>query len=250
MGVGVLTEHAADLATPVRFACAEPYPHLVMDGFLPPSWARILAGEFPADPRGADGWREGTHRHSQKWTCNGPAVRRWVQEMALDAPAFLEGLELMTGIAPLHADPGLKGGGLHLSRPGSFLDVHADFTVHAELGMRRALNLLIYLTPGYDPAWGGHLQLWDRKMRRCVQRVEPHFNRAVLFATSDTSWHGHPDPMRGPQHAQRRSLALYYYTPWHEGDARLTTTRYRARPWEYRERLRLVLGRVRRWAGA
>lgn len=228
----------------IEFQLAEPFPHLVLDDFLPRQTARAAAHLFD-QPCGR--WREGIHRHSRKWTDNCPAVRDWVQSAGLANPEFLARLEAMTGIRPLVADPELKGGGLHLSRPGSYLDLHADFTVHEALGMRRALNLLIYLTREYDEAWGGQLELWDRRVRRCVQRIAPRFNRAVLFATSDTSWHGHPDPMGGPPGAERRSLALYYYTPWTEGAPRLTTTRYRARPWEYRERVRLHLGRLRRW---
>ena len=229
------------------YATATPFPHLVLDDFLPPSRARLLSDEFPADPRHDFRWRAGHHRHSQKWTCNEPWVRKWVEEMDLASDGWLTTLEEITGIAPLYADPGLKGGGFHLSLPGSFLHCHADFTVHEDLGMRRALNLLVYLTPDYDPTWGGHLELWDRRMRRCVQRIAPLWNRAVLFSTDATSWHGHPDPMRGPAHAQRRSLALYYYTPWTDGAPWLRTTRYRARPWEYRERLRLQMGRLKRW---
>jgi hypothetical protein len=41
-------------------------------------------------------------------------------------------------------------------------------------------------------------------------KVVPTLGTAVLFATSNESWHGHPDPIVGPY--PRRSIALYYYT--------------------------------------
>lgn len=44
-----------------------------------------------------------------------------------------------------------------------------------------------------------------------VVTVEPVFNRAVIFATSDTSFHGHPEPMKLPEGVYRRSIAMYYY---------------------------------------
>jgi hypothetical protein len=48
-------------------------------------------------------------------------------------------------------------------------------------------------------------------MERKVVTVEPVFNRMVIFTTSDTSYHGHPEPLRCPPGRSRRSLALYYY---------------------------------------
>ena len=91
-------------------------------------------------------------------------------------------------------------------------------------------------------------------MRRCVQRITPMFNRAVIFETSVSSFHGHPDPLPwGP----RRSLACYYYVPDRppEYDPRsslygqpridmLKTTDYRPRPWEYGLRLRRWVSRL------
>ena len=37
-------------------------------------------------------------------------------------------------------------------------------------------------------------------------------NRAVVFNTTDWSWHGHPEPLRCPPGWTRRSIALYYYS--------------------------------------
>ena len=38
------------------------------------------------------------------------------------------------------------------------------------------------------------------------------FNRAVVFDTSNKSYHGHPTPLACPDGESRKSLALYYYT--------------------------------------
>jgi hypothetical protein len=78
-------------------------------------------------------------------------------------------------------------------------------------------------------------------MRQCVTRVEPIFNRAVAFKTSDTSYHGHPDPLRG---AERRSLAVYYYRDDPMRKPFLPTTDYRPRPWEYGLRARRWLAQL------
>ena len=45
-----------------------------------------------------------------------------------------------------------------------------------------------------------------------VDQVLPVFNRMVVFATSEKSYHGHPDPVTCPPDRTRKSIALYYYT--------------------------------------
>ena len=230
---------------------AEPFRHWVMDEYLPADSAKACADAFSSV--GEYGWRVRSHAHSLKWTLAPPGLLpQAVSEQLADLirPAHLTALETLTEIPDLRGDPSHVGGGMHQSRPGSFLDLHADFLTHPETGLRRVLNLLIYLSPDWESAWGGHLELWDARMRRCVQRIEPIFNRAVLFETSPTSFHGHPDPMTGPPWARRNSLALYYYRPYRPGEpVHRGSTDYRARPWEYGKRLRAWAGRSLRKVG-
>jgi hypothetical protein len=51
-------------------------------------------------------------------------------------------------------------------------------------------------------------------------------NRCVIFSTTSTSYHGHPEPVACPEGNARKSLALYYYTagrPEEERSARHST---------------------------
>jgi hypothetical protein len=34
----------------------------------------------------------------------------------------------------------------------------------------------------------------------------------MIFGTTDFTYHGHPDPLRCPEHMTRKSLALYYFS--------------------------------------
>ena len=43
-------------------------------------------------------------------------------------------------------------------------------------------------------------------------QVDCLFNRAVLFDTTQSSWHGLPDAIRCPPGVIRKSLAVYYLT--------------------------------------
>ncbi len=127
------------------------------------------------------------------------------------------------------ADPSLEGAGLHQTRAGGFLNIHADFTVHPhERHWHRRVNLLVYLNEDWHPEYGGDLELWSRDMRTRVEVVAPIANRAVVFTTGADTWHGHPDPLRCPPDRARRSLAIYYYTVEEAPLAR--STEYRARP--------------------
>ena len=247
--IRALTLDPAALAP--RFAAAAPFPHVVLDGFLEERAAHEVAAAFPVEPDAT--WTARHHLHSRKWTLSDidrlpwPVVHAFA---ALHRSDWIDWLERLTGIRPLHADPDLYGGGMHVSTPGSFLDVHADFTQHPVMKERRALNILLYLSPDWEPAWGGHLELWGHDMRRCVRSIAPRFNRAVIFATSATSFHGHPTPMAGAPTARRCSLAGYYYTPWRPGEpVSVATTDYRPRPQDWEKRARKLARRVLRAVG-
>jgi 2OG-Fe(II) oxygenase superfamily len=76
----------------------------------------------------------------------------------------------------------------------------------------RRLNVLVYLNEGWREEWGGALEMWDRDLRRRERRIAPHFNRTLVFLTTDYSYHGHPDPLDCPPGVTRKSVALHYYT--------------------------------------
>ena len=38
----------------------------------------------------------------------------------------------------------------------------------------------------------GHLEIWDNSMSKCVEKIEPLFNRVILFENTETSYHGVP----------------------------------------------------------
>jgi Rps23 Pro-64 3,4-dihydroxylase Tpa1-like proline 4-hydroxylase len=76
--------------------------------------------------------------------------------------------------------------------------------------LHRRLNILVYLNPGWDPKWGGSVELWDKRVRKCHRSVSPLLNRCVLFETSSKSFHG-VEPVTSPPGVVRKSFAAYYY---------------------------------------
>lgn len=184
-----------------------PFPHLVVDRFLGTEELDAINGEWPL--RSSAVWKRQDGKNTKKLSTQllPPAARALVDR--LQAPAELAALGRLLGIRDLIADPGMFGAGLHCIERGGHLQVHVDFNQHPR-GWHRRVNVLIYLNRFWREGWNGHLELW--RAGRCERRIAPLGGRLVAFETNDESWHGHPVPLECPDHVQRRSLALYFYT--------------------------------------
>lgn len=207
----------------------------MIDDFLPEAVLDDVLAEFPK-PRDAD-WLAFDSPLERKLaskddTAMGDATRHLLAE--LNGSAFLDFLERLTGIDGLVPDPHFEGGGLHQIERGGHLKVHADFNRHPRTGLERRLNVLLYLNRGWKEEYGGAFELWDRDMRRAEARVLPVFNRCVVFSTTSTSFHGHPEPLTCPPGETRKSIALYYYSRERPPEERRAAhnTLFKARPGE------------------
>ena len=205
-----------------------PFPHIVLDNFIDLEVLREVNRQFPQPEKGRfdDAWS-----HLKTGYILGQIRSAYIQDLlgALNSAAFLNFLEKMTGIRGLVSDPRFTGGGLHETRRGGHLSIHADFNFHPITKLRRRLNLILFLNEDWNPDWGGTLELWDKGMSHCVKSVVPDLGRAVIFNTDSDSYHGHPDPLQVPDSVTRRSIALYYYTA--PDSFRLPhTTKWRKRP--------------------
>lgn len=97
-------------------------------------------------------------------------------------------IEEITGIKNLIHDKSLYAGGISRMDKGHFLNPHIDNSHNASRSLYRRLNLLFYVTPDYDAAFGGNLELWDKKVRIPLKIGSP-FNRLVVMETNKQSWH-------------------------------------------------------------
>ncbi len=191
-----------------------PYPHIYFDNFLPLEVAEAALQEFP-EPREAD-WHAYTDVNQRKKLAFDvveklpPSIRDVLY--FLNTRPMLKFLETLTGIQGVLPDPYYAGGGLHQIRPGGLLEVHADFSYHRGIRLDRRVNVLVYLNKDWKEEYGGHLQLWDREVKRAEKKILPVFNRCAIFSTSSVSFHGHPTPLACPQDRNRKSIATYYYS--------------------------------------
>jgi 2OG-Fe(II) oxygenase superfamily len=196
------------------YSTADPFPHIVLDGLFEDAALEAVLQDFPSPD--AIQWArfdsplEKKLGYLHQRNSISETTRSFLD--AMNAFEMLLWLEALSGIDGLIADPYFGGGGLHQIEPGGFLKVHADFNVHPKLKLDRRLNMLIYLNRNWKEEYGGHLELWSRDGTHCRKKILPVFNRTVVFSTTDTSYHGHPQPLQSPPGVTRKSVSLYYYT--------------------------------------
>lgn len=228
------------------FAGAEPFPHIVLDDFLDGESAAVLEAAFA---RASGDWITYHHVNERKRGFNdlgGLDAESRAVIADLQAEPFVHALQALSGIEALVSDPDLDGGGLHETQTGGFLNVHTDFLSHTtRRSWSRQLNLLLFLNRDWRVDYGGALEFWDEQVSTCMRRIEPLFNRCVIFKTSDISFHGVPQAVTCPPDRSRKSLALYYFRD--EGRPRpLHPTHYLPRPQDAPGRKLLI--HLDRWA--
>lgn len=218
----------------VKFCNADPFNHIIIDNFLDNKFIKNLSLEFPDIEKIS--WWKYDNLFEKKLAFNSfekLSSNYKILFSILNSYNFINLLENITKLPGLKADPGLRGGGLHLIKSGGKLDIHEDFNIHPELNLMRRLNVILYMNEFWDDDWGGHLELWDKDVTRCVHKIAPIFNRAVIFRTDQDSNHGHPFPLKTPIDVCRRSIAVYYYTDIPSNiSVTPRSTSYKKLPWE------------------
>jgi hypothetical protein len=218
-----------------QFRGAKPFGFFVIDNFLEPEFARAVVEAYPGYEQARAMGREfvAVNEKLKVQVTDSAHFPTSVCQLAdaLSSPEFLGEMEYITGIPNLVADAAYEGGGMHLSNTSGRLDVHVDFNFNNRNGMFRRLNILVYLNPVWEEAWGGNIELWDEGVTRCLQSYSPVFNRCLVFETNDVSYHG-VTPIKCPPDHARKSFAAYYYTReapanW---DGQKHSTIFRARP--------------------
>lgn len=198
-----------------HFEDAKPFRHAVIDNFLNPELVKKIAREFP-------------EYDSSRWFCyqneieDKKALNDWNAFPALTYALFqtlnsapvIDKLSEIVG-TQLYADNGLHGGGWHIHGTGGNLNPHLDYSIHPKLGLQRKINIIIYVSEQLKAYHGGHLGLWSHDAEQnqpgeLLKEVCPKFNRAVIFDTTQNSWHGMSRPLTQPYGVYRKSLAVYY----------------------------------------
>ncbi|TLU73917.1 2OG-Fe(II) oxygenase [Lichenicoccus roseus] len=206
-----LLDEATVLSLRQLFDAASPFPHLVIDGLFDPAMLERVAADY--DKLNREDWIKYETANEVKFGTR-PNVRLGPGSQAyfdtIHRAKFTGFLSGITGIQALVPDPMLRGGGLHEIPVGGKFKVHVDFTRHVDTKLDNRLVFITYLNKGWQPEWGGALELWTREA--CTREVVPVFGRSIVFAHTAHSLHGHPAPVATPDGRTRRSVAAYFYT--------------------------------------
>ena len=214
-----------------RYANADPFPHIVIDDFLPESMIELCLKNFP-QKRDPDSKSFDRDQERYKISYHPDYLEPKLRSLfyAFNSRPFIRVIENITGIKRLIPDPYFNGGGFHEISTGGHLSVHADFNHHKPMNLERRVNALIYLNHDWKEEYGGQLELWRTDMSEKVQSVVPLANRCAIFTTTQHSMHGNPQPVAHPEGRSRKSIALYFYTATWDGTRAHKTTQFRPRP--------------------
>lgn len=197
-----------------------------IDGLLPAEIAAEISKAFPESEnmRLLDSFREKkyTSKSLEKFD---PLITDIT--FAFQDERVIAKVAELTGIPEAVGDPKLYAGGISAMARGHFLNPHIDNSHNGEQTHYRVLNLLYYITPDWDPANGGNLELWDDDVKTPVE-IPSLFNRLVLMSTNARSWHSVNEVKAD---MPRRCISNYYFST-HSPNGYETThvTYFMARP--------------------
>ena len=193
-----------------------PFQHVILDGFLPSAVAGKMLEAFPEEE--SECWEKTNDagvevKARTNWTSEFDIPEAIVAAVRIfNSAPMLRAMSQVLNIPKLMPDPYFSGGGLNMSEKNGLLDVHVDGNYHDASGLNRRVNLLYYLNPNWQEAWGGEFGVYDTTGETLIKSIAPINNRCLIFDTHDKSFHGLPNPINFPKGDPRRSLILYYYT--------------------------------------
>ena len=196
----------------------KPFPFIVLDNFLKPDALNLINScvkNMKIENATYKFFDKEWEKNKYAFESNHSQLLKGLFEY-LNDDEFITSLEKLTGVQNIiRNDITLKGAGVHKSFNEGFLKMHTDFNMYdsKDYGMLdRRVNLLLYLNENWEENFNGHLLLGDMSKNEVVQKISPILNRCVIFNTTKSSIHGHPEPLNIPENISRNSIAVYYYT--------------------------------------
>lgn len=224
--VASLEQQKKDLQSQFR-SSSEPIGYIVIDDLLPPEFAMRIHEIFPSteDSEEKRNLRENKYIAYQMNRFD-PVLEELIY--AFQEPNVLALIAEICNTEQLEADVNLYAGGLSLMKKDNFLNPHLDNSHDKDLNRWRVLNLLYYVTPDWKLEDGGNLELWPKGVKSDPITIVSQFNRLVIMATHQKSWHS---VSKVVANNVRRCVSNYYFSPVPllETD-RFHVTTFRGRP--------------------
>lgn len=190
---------------------AKPFNYVIIDNFFDINSIEEIHDNFPIPDKNNSDWYYYHNPIEHKYVLNkfdkNPYFKNLFEK--LNNYEFINIIKEITDIPELEKDIHLHGAGLHCYPNNGKLDIHLDYSIHPISKKERRVNLIIYLNKEWLDEYGGTLNLYDKKREHPVI-IKPIYNRAVIFKTTDLSYHGFPDKINCPDNIYRKSIAIYY----------------------------------------
>jgi Rps23 Pro-64 3,4-dihydroxylase Tpa1-like proline 4-hydroxylase len=202
-------------------------PYFIVDELLPEPLANAIATSFPA----ASELKLKSTLRERKYISSQMNLHDALIEETLFAFHDARVVRLVseiTGHTQLHADPMLYAGGISRMERSCFLNPHIDNSHNKDRTLWRSFNLLYYISPGWQPHFGGNLEVWPHGIKDAPVMIESRFNRLVVMATHHHSLHS---VSRVHADRPRNCISNYYFSerPTHP-DQLFHVTSFRGRP--------------------
>lgn len=201
--------------------------HCFIDDLLPSDLALQIRAAYPPgdEMKTRRSLRELKHVAAQMDQYN-PLLEEAL--FAFQDPRIVELIGSITSLRELEPDRLLYAGGISLMSQGHFLNPHIDNSHDRDRERYRVLNLLYYVSPDWNLASGGNLELWPDGVEGPQITIESRFNRLALMITNKNSWHS-VSPVKASQ--QRCCVSNYYFSRHPaEAEAYFHVTSFRGRP--------------------
>ena len=204
-----------------------PINHFVLDDLLPPQWTQAIATAFPP----GDSMTLRSSLRERKYVAAQMSNYAPILEEAIyafQAPEVVTLVQQITQLRELEPDELLYAGGISLMGRGHFLNPHLDNS-HDKFRKRyRVLNLLYYVSPGWEHSNGGNLELWQDGPAGQPSTIVSKANRLAVMVTHDRSWHSVSENV---SQANRCCVSNYYFSQFPAADHEyFQVTTFRGRP--------------------
>jgi Rps23 Pro-64 3,4-dihydroxylase Tpa1-like proline 4-hydroxylase len=197
----------------IEFKNAKPYPHVILDNFLDEDFFSKLDTEsFSIEKHRndhLDTFLERNKSNSRNVNLS-DAIKKLVNE--LNSDKFVANLKKLTGMRELFqtsvGNTALSN--YHEMYESGFVGTHVDHSSEPKTGFPHVLNILIYLTKGWDKSWGGSTILANKNGKKIEKVINYTPNRAVIFLHTPFSFHGVQELRNNLK--KRSSVYVDYYS--------------------------------------
>ena len=209
--------------------------YFILDNLLPEGLANSISNSFP--PQSALMKRKNIREHkyvSSQMNQFDPKLESTI--LAFQDKKIISWFKRSLKIASLYPDKYLYAGGISSMGQGHFLNPHIDNSHDRKRKKWRVLNLLYYVSPKWQTAYGGNLEIWEYGLKRSPTVIGSKFNRLVVMETHSNSWHS-VSPVLEKKY--RHCISNYFFSDNpNKFDSRFNVTSFRGRP---RERVKDVI---------